>query len=314
MAGPGLSVGPLLYFWSREETLAFYEALTDAPVHVVYLGETVCAKRRALGPDDWIALGRELAAAGKEVVVSTLTLIEARSELATVRRLCANGEFTVEANDFSAVQQCAARGVPFVGGPALNLYNAESLALLVNRGLRRWVPPVEMSRASLEALMRDWGELDTGPIPETEIFALGRMPLAWSARCFAARAHRRPKDDCGFVCGQYPGGMEMDTQEGEHFLTLNGIQTQSGRPVNLFPHLEGMVELDVARLRISPMPVDMPALLGDCRRVVDGEIEPARIDTRLGEPTCDGYWFGRAGMDDASGQDAVAQRAATRPA
>ncbi|MFW5969861.1 MAG: U32 family peptidase [Halofilum sp. (in: g-proteobacteria)] len=314
MAAPGLSVGPLLYLWSREETVAFYEALADAPVDVVYLGETVCAKRRALGPDDWIALGRELVGAGKEVVLSTLTLIEARSELATVRRLCANGVFTVEANDFSAVQQCVARQVEFVGGPALNLYNAESLALLVNRGLRRWVPPVEMSKDSLEALMRDWDELDTGPIPETEIFALGRMPLAWSARCFAARAHRRPKDDCGFVCGQYPGGMEMDTQEGEYFLTLNGIQTQSGRPVNLFPRCAEMAELGVALLRVSPMPVDMPAVLRDCRGMLDGEVEPARIDTLLGEPTCDGYWFGRAGMDGVSGQDVAAQRSAMRPA
>jgi len=108
--------------------------------------------------------------------------------------------------------------------------------------------------------------------------------------------------------------MEMDTQEGEHFLTLNGIQTQSGRPLNLFPHLDGMAELDVALLRISPMPVDMPALLGDCRRLLDNGVEPARIDTLLGESTCDGYWFGRAGMDDASGHDTAAQRSATRPA
>lgn len=293
---PGLSVGPLLYFWTREQTLAFYEALADAPVDVVYLGETVCAKRRALGPRDWIALGRELAAAGKDVVLSTLTLIEARSELATVRRLCANGEFTVEANDFSAVQQCAANSVPFVGGPALNIYNAETLGLLVNRGLYRWLPPMETSRASLEALAQDWGNLDAGPMPETELFALGRMPLAWSARCFAARAHRRPKDDCGFVCGQYPGGMEMDTQDGQHFLTLNGIQTQSGRPVDLFPHFEEIAELDVGLLRVSPMPVGMPALLEDCRRVLDGEAAPDRVAAHLAEPTCNGYWRERAGM------------------
>lgn len=293
---PRLSVGPLLYFWTREETLAFYEALVDAPVDVVYLGETVCAKRRALGPRDWIALGREMAAAGKDVVLSTLTLIEARSELATVRRLCANGEFTVEANDFSAVQRCASQGVPFVGGPALNIYNAETLGLLFNRGLYRWLPPVEMSRASLGALAEDWANLDAGPMPETELFALGRMPLAWSARCFAARAHRRPKDDCGFVCGQYPGGMEMDTQDGQHFLTLNGIQTQSGRPVDLFPHLDEIAELDVRLLRVSPMPVDMPALLEDCRRVLDGEASPDRVVAHLDEPTCNGYWRERAGM------------------
>lgn len=296
MAAPGLSVGPLLYFWPRAETLAFYEALADAPVDVVYLGETVCAKRRALAPADWIDLGRELAAAGKEVVLSTLTLIEARSELGAVRRLCANGEFALEANDFSAVQQCAGLGVPFVGGPALNVYNAETLALLVARGLYRWLPPVETSRASLAALADDWAGLDAGPMPATELFALGRMPLAWSARCFTARAHGRPKDDCGFVCGEHPGGMALETQDGERFLTLNGIQTQSGRPVDLFPHLEEIAHLGVSLLRVSPMPGDTVALLHECRRVLDGDTPADRVADHLAEPTCDGYWQGRPGM------------------
>lgn len=299
MQTPGLSVGPLLYLWPRADTLKFYESLADAPADVVYLGETVCAKRRAPGltPDDWIALGRELVSAGKEVVLSTLTLVEARSELGALRRLCASGEdFMIEANDFSAVHQCAERGIPFVGGPALNIYNAETLALLANRGMYRWVPPVEFSRDALAALITDWEQSDAGPMPRTELFALGRLPLAWSARCFTARAHGRPKDDCGFVCVEYPDGLALDTQEDERFLTLNGIQTQSGRPVDLFPHLAEISRLNVSYLRISPMPLDMDALLRECREVLYGQRQSAHIAERLGEPTCDGYWEGRAGM------------------
>lgn len=302
MAAPGLSVGPLLYFWPRARTLAFYEALADAPVDVVYLGETVCAKRRALGTGDWIDLGRELAAAGKEVVLSTLTLIEARSELGAVRRLCDNGELAVEANDYSAVQQCAALGVPFVGGLALNVYNAESLALLARHGLYRWLPPVEMSREALGALIDEWAGLAAGTMPATELFALGRMPLAWSARCFTARAHGRPKDDCGFVCDEHPDGMALETQDGERFLTLNGIQTQSGRPVDLFPHAADIADLGVSLLRVSPMPGDMPALLRSCRQALDGEAPAGGVAAALGEPTCDGYWQGQAGMVPASAE------------
>lgn len=296
MAAPGLSLGPLLYLWPRAQTLAFYEALAEAPVEVVYLGETVCAKRRALAPGDWIGLGRALAVAGKEVVLSTLTLIEARSELGAVRRLCDNGELAVEANDYSAVQQCAALGVPFVGGLALNVYNAESLALLARRGLYRWVAPVEMSREALAALVDEWAGLAAGAMPATELFALGRMPLAWSARCFTARAHGRPKDDCGFVCGEHAAGMALETQDGERFLTLNGIQTQSGRPLDLFPHADDIARLGVSLLRVSPMPGDMTALLHTCRQALDGETPAARVAAYLGEPTCDGYWRGRAGM------------------
>ena len=35
---------------------------------------------------------------------------------------------------------------------------------------------------------------------ETEVLAFGRLPLAVSARCFTARAHNLPKDQCDFRC------------------------------------------------------------------------------------------------------------------
>ena len=300
VAEPRLAVGPLLYHWSRAQTLAFYERLADAPVAIVYLGETVCAKRRALAPGDWIGLGRALAAAGKEVVLSTLTLIEARSELGAVRRLCGNGEFTVEANDMTAVARLAAAGVPFVGGPALNLYSAESLSVLVRQGLVRWVPPVEMAGADLRRLLSDWSAaMDDAP-PETELFALGRLPLAWSARCFTARACGRSKDDCGFVCGEHPAGLPLETREGERFLTLNGVQTQSGQPVDLFPYAAAIAELGIEVLRVSPVPGDFDALLHACRGVLTGTCSASAVRRALGEDTCDGYWHALAGRAKAS--------------
>ena len=79
-----LSLGPLQYFWPRERTLAFYREAAHWPVDVVYLGETVCSKRRELGTRDWIALADELAASGKEVVLSSLALVEAESEIGRI--------------------------------------------------------------------------------------------------------------------------------------------------------------------------------------------------------------------------------------
>ena len=113
-----LSLGPLQYFWPREKTLAFYESVIGQPLDIIYLGETVCSKRRELRLDDWLGLARELTAAGYEVVLSTLTLIEAASELSSCRRIVRNGEFSVEAGDVSAVELCREVGVPFVSGPA----------------------------------------------------------------------------------------------------------------------------------------------------------------------------------------------------
>ena len=85
---PKLSLGPVPYFWSRETLLAFYDRMAVSPVDIVYLGETVCSKRRSLKPADWLELATELQAAGKDVVLSGLTLLEAGSELASLKRLC----------------------------------------------------------------------------------------------------------------------------------------------------------------------------------------------------------------------------------
>src|SRR5690606_37542884 len=61
-----LSLGPMQYFWPREHTLAFYRDVAGWPVDIVYLGETICSKRRELRLQDWLAIAHELVAAGKE--------------------------------------------------------------------------------------------------------------------------------------------------------------------------------------------------------------------------------------------------------
>ena len=43
-----ISLGPIPYFWERERVFDFYAHALEAPVDIVYLGETVCSKRRAL--------------------------------------------------------------------------------------------------------------------------------------------------------------------------------------------------------------------------------------------------------------------------
>ena len=142
VALPRLAVGPVLYYWPAEQLREFYAMVADGPAEIVYLGETVCSKRRSLNLDEWLEIADGLAARGKEVVLSTLSLLEAESELKTLRRICDNGRFLVEANDMSAVGLLAGR-VPFCTGPTVNLYNARAVAALARLGLRRFVLPVE---------------------------------------------------------------------------------------------------------------------------------------------------------------------------
>lgn len=294
-----LSLGPVLYCWDRETVRDFYARAAESPVDIVYLGETVCSKRRALRPEDWLDIGEQLAEAGKEVVLSTLVLIEAESELAAMRRLVANGRFGIEANDMAAVNMAEGR-VRFVAGPHLNVYNAETLALLHEAGARRWVAPIELSAAVLAELQ---AQRPAGI--QTEVFAFGRLPLAFSARCFTARAHNLPKDDCGFRCRDDPDGLLLRTQEGRAFLVLNGIQTQSAAVYNLIAHVRELEALGVEVLRISPQSRGTFEIIDVFHDVIAGRIAPVnasrRLETHATAGFCDGYLHGLPGMETGSG-------------
>ena len=288
-----LSLGPLLYYWSRDDVLAFYGEAARWPVARVYLGESVCSRRHLLRLPDWLQLAQQLAAAGKEVVLSTQTLIESESDLKTLRRSVSDGRFLVEANEWGAVRLLSEAGVPFVAGPTLNVYNHETLDVLAGLGAQRWLPPVEMSRATLASL------LEHAPSGiETEVFAYGKLPLAYSARCFTARHYNLPKDDCQFRCLDHPDGMALATREGEPFLTLNGIQTQSAGVFNLIGELPALRELGITSLRLSPQSRHMGRVFEAFQAALAGEPTAAAALARvMPGPAVDGYWHGRAGLE-----------------
>jgi collagenase-like PrtC family protease len=292
-----LALGPILSFWSAQQIRDFYRQVRDWPVDIVYLGETVCAKRRALDPDGWLAVADELSAAGKEVVLSTLALIEADSELGALKRICANGRYPVEANDMGAVRLLKGQA-GFIAGPHINCYNPGTLALLAELGARRWVLPVELGATTLERLQ------EARPASlETEVFAYGRLPLAFSARCFTARAHNVPKDQCELRCLDYPEGLSLDTQDGKGLFTVNGIQLQSQSPCNLIEALPALDALAVDVVRLSPEGLhsgDTARVVAAFRRVLDQEISPQAALQSLSTPAagwCNGYWHGSPGMD-----------------
>jgi collagenase-like PrtC family protease len=290
-----ISVGPILTYWPRETVFDFYQMIAESPADIVYLGETVCSRRHELRVSDWLDVADLLAGHGKEVVLSTQTLIESNSELATQRKITGNGRYKVEANDMGAVRRLAG-GEPFVAGPYLNLYNGASLAMMAGLGARRWVMPVEIGRDRLAQLR--------GEIPaemETEVFAYGRMPLAFSARCFTARNRNLPKDDCQFSCMQHPDGLLLSTREGEPFLVLNGTQTQSAAVQNLVAELDEMRELGVDVIRISPQSSGTGEVIGIFDRARRGEVDKKFAGEQLaalmpGRP-CSGFWYGDPGQE-----------------
>jgi len=281
-----LSLGPLQYYWPRQATLDFYASVAQMPVDIVYLGETVCSRRHELRLDDYFDLAAQLADAGKEVVLSTQTLIESESDLKALRRVVGNERFAVEANEMGAVRLLAQRGIPFVAGPTLNVFNTETLGLLSGMGATRWVMPPEAGR-DLLAGMRP--KLPAGIA--TEVFAFGRVPLAYSARCFTARRFNLQKDTCEFKCIDFPDGMTVKTREGEDFLSLNGIQTQSAKVYNLLADLPELVAAGVDILRISPQSAGTEEVLAAFRAKLEGRA------AELPGDWCNGFWHNRPGLE-----------------
>ncbi len=293
-----IALGPLLYYWPRDTVFNFYDRMAATKVDIVYLGETVCSRRHELRLADWLAIAARLREAGKEVVLSTQVLLESGSDVSVMHKIADNGEFAVEANDMGAVQRLAGK-LPFVAGPHLNLYNLPTLQWMASLGASRWVMPLEMKQDDLALLQQG---RPSGL--QTEVFAYGRLPLAYSARCFTARHNNLPKDDCRFSCLQHPDGLLLKTRESEEFLVLNGTQTQSARVYNLVDALDDMQALGVDVIRLSPQPQHMAEVVAvfDAARTQGLALQAAlaRLQPLMPAQGCNGYWHGRPGLEQVS--------------
>ncbi|ROS04947.1 collagenase-like PrtC family protease [Sinobacterium caligoides] len=269
----------------------FYEAAIDSQTDVIYLGETVCSKRTELTPNEWLELAEGLQDRGKQIVLSTQTLLETPADHKLLQRYCDNDKLLFEANDMGAVGILSNKRLPFVVGAAINCYNAHTLQQLRQLGMQRWVMPVELSRQWLLDVISEAKQLGCDMGFEREVFAYGYLPLAYSARCFTSRHENRPKSDCQQCCIQYPQGLTVNSQEGQALFTINGIQTQSGYCYNLIndiPSMQGLVDI----VRISPLSLNSLETAEQFKRTA----ELGLTDNIATGGECNGYWHNLTGM------------------
>ena len=285
------ALGPLLYFWPKQDVENFYQQAKESSADIIYLGETVCSKRREMKPQHWFDIAKELSSAGKQVVLSTMALFEAPSEINVLKKYIDNGDFAIEANDVSAIQMAHEKGIPFIVGPAVNTYNAYALQIFLKQGMTRWCMPVELSRDWLNNVLLQCEKIGIRNQFEVEVFSHGYLPLAYSARCFTARAENRAKDECETCCIKYPTGIQVSSQEGQSVFNLNGIQTQSGYCYNLMndlPSMEGLVDV----VRLSPLGVETFQHLKNFKQNEHGD-HPTKLESQQ----CNGYWHQLAGLE-----------------
>ena len=301
-----ISLAPISYCWSKSDVEAFYQHVALSGIDTVYLGETVCSRRRELKFSDYLELANMLKSHGKHVVLSTMALIEAQSELNELKRAIDNGDFSIEANDMAAVHYAHQAKVPFVCGPTINNYNRTSLDLLHRKGMYRFVMPCELSQKWLSNVINHGSK----PAFEIEVLGHGYMPLAHSARCFTAKHYRLPKDKCQTICQRHSKGLLAQTQESQPLLRLNGIQTQSAAQVNLINQIPQMLDMGIDYWRISPNKLADITLGSNLALTLNqletGSLNKEALFTKQFDDSksmsaashhCNGYWLGLPGMD-----------------
>ena len=283
------SLGPVLYYWPKE-TL---EDFTNRPR--CHQQRRCDLPRRSGGskrrPPKWATgwIWRKVAGSGKQVVLSTLALVQA-PELGELKRYVETVS-SAGSERSRRGEHVRRRKLPFVAGHALNCYNV-TLRLLLKRGMTRWCMPVELSRDWLANLLTQCEELGIRNKFEVEVLSYGHLPLAYSARCFTARSEDRPKDECETCCGKYPNGRSMLSQENQQVFVLNGIQTMSGYVYNLGNELASMDGL-VDMVRLSPLDTGVFAML-DAFRANENGAAPLPLTANS---DCNGYWRRLAGLE-----------------
>ncbi|WP_144210392.1 U32 family peptidase [Shewanella donghaensis] len=288
-----ISLGAINYCWDKATVEQFYDKAAQSQVDTVYLGETVCSRRRIIKFQDYLTFAKTLKQSGKNVVLSTMALIEAQSELTELKKYIDNGDFIIEANDMAAVQLAKEAKLPFICGPTINNYNRASLDILHKMGMQRFVMPFELSKTWLETVI---GEKKPGF--EIEIMGHGYIPLAHSARCFTAKHFNLSKDNCETICQKHPKGILAQTQENQNLLRLNGIQTQSASFADLSSEITHMNDMGVDYFRVSPSHIDCVELAnGLVNKISDPHHNSANENAEKADVnSCNGYWFGEAGL------------------
>ncbi|SDI57624.1 Peptidase family U32 [Ferrimonas sediminum] len=237
---------------SRQQQQRQLEQLNQLSVDRVYLGETVCEKRDRPALRSLLEYAEVASHSGKQVVLSTLNLINGPRELKLLQQICHQTECLVEASDLTAVQLMAEQKRPFLASANLNLYNLDSLRWMQSLGAIGFTPPIDISDDNAAVLIAQAREALITPL-SAEMIGFGWPVLAVSARCATARIQGRNKAHCDKICQQRSLPL-ASTLEGQEMLHINGPQTHGAIPVDRLDAIHYWQQQGVEWMRLVPGP------------------------------------------------------------
>ncbi len=307
-----ITLGPVLFDWSKDDFYSFYDSVCDMPVDRVYIGEVVCVKKKGMGLNDIDKIAAKLEDAGKKVVLSTLGIMSNEKELALARALVGRN-YAVEANDMGVFNMIEDMSVGTIGeglggegkdltaGPLIINYNKETIDVMQDMGVSRVVFPVELAKESIRHNMECKSNMDF------EVFAHGKAPLAFSWKCYTLKSYGLIRGQCENQCAMDPDGMELKSLDGEPTFTINGTSILSAYTYNLVEYVEDIKSLGMTAIRISPHYKHTGQIVDVYKRRIDGKISGGEGLEEL-KPTspqgfCNGYYAGGAGKDYISLED-----------
>ncbi len=285
-----LSLGPIPFLWEKNKIISFYKEIARTPVSVVYVGEVVCSKRAIPGIDTLRTIAGMLADAGKEVVVSTFGLMTNNEELERAEALC-RLPVPVEINNMGILNFC--EGKEIVAGPHLAIYNAPTARFYSSLGVKRIVFMPELGRETIKSISSEVPEV------EKEIIAFGNLPLAFSWRCYTARALGMSKPNCAISCIKYPEGMPLETMDRKPVYNINGTQIVSAQKVCMIGETELLKDTGLSFLRIIPHATATSEIIYIFNRVIEGSLTKSKAleDLRRFAPEgiSNGWFYGQPG-------------------
>ncbi len=289
-----LCVGPVLFNWNKEAFLRFYQSIADSPADTVYIGEVICTKREGLSVRDIEDIADSLSKRGKKVILSTPAIVAGREELGYIDALLAL-PYPVEANDMAVLNMADGTQKEVIAGPHLEVYNHMAVEFLMSRGIKRVVFPVELPADSIRHIIDKTGILG-------ELIVHGRVPLAFSWRCYTLRTQGLKRKHCKNQCSQWPEGMEIKTLDGERVFNINGTSILSARVIALAELANQIRQIPVGALRIYPHPSHTPRTLEIYKNTFQNGLLPEDAIRELerlygGEQFVNGWFLGRAGKD-----------------